>query len=793
MSSSFWRRSRVREHVDKWDDFSRFVHVLTHAATILFLISAFAGMAWADDAKLVDALKSMPDVLSTKQRRAFRRATHQLLRARGQKTNQADIASWRNIKTRQDWEKFRDERLARLRKSLRLPKREAKPLRVRVTKTYRGDRFTIENVLYETRPNFWVAANLYVPVNQPAIAPALILVHSHHRPKTQGELQDMGMTWARRGCFVLVIDQVGHGERADHPFQGKQDYPRNPKYRWWRQDYFHRANTNQQLHVTGESLMGWFAWDLMCGVGLLRARPQIDKNRIIILGAVAGGGDPAGVTAALDKRIAAAVPFNFGGPQPENKYPLPGDAGTSFNYLGGAYWDNTRNLRRTAADGFLHWVIVGGIAPRPVVYAHEFSWDRLRDPVWKRLNRIYQLYGKPKNIDYTLGAGSVRGSSSKDTHCTNIGAYHRRRIHLAFRRWFNIDVKPEHEYRRRLTSAELHCWTPELRKKLQPAKLHQLLHKTAGKRIQQVQQANRKLSPAERRTKARNSWRELLGQIDPKGNAKVESLKRTQLPTDVTAERIVLRTEPGIVLPILLLRPKNAIADASVIVGVASKGIRGFLKTRAEEISVLMKGGRSLCLLDVRHAAGSTHQYALFFDTPVVGYQLRDLRATLKYLRTRKDMGRQFLLWGDSLAKWNSFAANFKVPYRVRESQPPKADSLGGMLAMLAALFEDDVKAVYVGGGLSSFRHTLISPHVRMHSVIPHVIPKGDLPELAGALAPRPLRLDVLVDGLNRLQLPKDVRATYLSARQAYNNVDANEPMTVRTNTTGMLRWLLIH
>ena len=73
--------------------------------------------------------------------------------------------------------------------------------------------------------------------------------------------------------------------------------------------------------------MGWMVWDLMRGVDLLLARPGIDKDRIILLGAVAGGGDPAAVTAALDPRVTAVVPFNFGGPQPEYAVPDDPDAG----------------------------------------------------------------------------------------------------------------------------------------------------------------------------------------------------------------------------------------------------------------------------------------------------------------------------------------------------------------------------------------------------------------------------------------------------------------------------------
>ena len=53
----------------------------------------------------------------------------------------------------------------------------------------------------------------------------------------------------------------------------------------------------------------------------------MDKERIIILGAVAGGGDTAAVTAALDPRVAAVAAFNFGGPEPETAYPLPQGTG----------------------------------------------------------------------------------------------------------------------------------------------------------------------------------------------------------------------------------------------------------------------------------------------------------------------------------------------------------------------------------------------------------------------------------------------------------------------------------
>src|SRR5262249_45341489 len=150
--------------------------------------------------------------------------------------------------------------------------------------------------------------------------------------------------------------------RRQHPFITEKDY--TGSFKPGRQDYYFRYNIGMQLHLIGDSLIGWMAWDLMRGVDLLLAQPGIYKDKIILLGAVAGGGDPAAVTAALDRRIAAVAPFNFGGPQPETTYPLPDDAEASFNYAGGGSWESTRNLWRSARDGFLPWLIVGSAAPR---------------------------------------------------------------------------------------------------------------------------------------------------------------------------------------------------------------------------------------------------------------------------------------------------------------------------------------------------------------------------------------------------------------------------------------------
>jgi dienelactone hydrolase len=248
-------------------------------------------------------------------------------RSRLRAANMRENRAWEAVTSRDDWEAFRAPRLRALRESLGPPRAEpTAPPRVIVAQSLQGDGYRIENLAFESRPGLVVTANLYQPTSPPRSMPVILISHSHHNPKTQGELQDMGMTWARSGCLVLVMDHLGHGERRQHPFRTEADYPQ--PFRAGRQDYYFRHNTGAQLHLVGESLMGWMAWDLMRCLDLLLSRPGIDKDRVILLGAVAGGGDTAAVTAALDPRVKAVVPFNFGGPQPD--YAVPDDPARDF-------------------------------------------------------------------------------------------------------------------------------------------------------------------------------------------------------------------------------------------------------------------------------------------------------------------------------------------------------------------------------------------------------------------------------------------------------------------------------
>jgi cephalosporin-C deacetylase-like acetyl esterase len=725
-------------------------------------------------------------------------------RARIRATNQRETKLWQEIKSKVDWERFRDQRIKALRDTLGQPINVPKDLNLRVTRTIDGDGYKIENVVFESRPGLLVTGNLYSPKEPAKSMPGILICPSHHNPKTQGELQDMGMSWARLGCVVLVFDSLGHGERRAHPFIDDKSYPE--KFKAGRQDYYFRYNTSLQLYAVGESLVGWMAWDLMRGVDLLLSRPGVDKQRILLLGSVAGGGDPAAVAAALDNRITAVGPFNFGGPQPETIFPLPTDAELAFNYAGGGSWESTRNIAFSVRDGFMPWVIVGAAAPRQLMYAHEFAWDKDRDPVWKRFEKIYGFYGVSDNLGSAHGKGAVTGKAGDDnTHCNNIGPPHRAAMYPALSRWLGIPFSLDKEYRTRHKPDELLCLTAE--SGLKPKSLAELTATLGAERGAAARQRLAGLSVDERRARLRAEWNKLLGDIEPKASkATVAGMSKVG---DATAERIVLEVEPGIVVPaLLLLPPRKEGAKLPVVLAFAQQGKQEFLKKQADAVAELLAGGTAVCLPDLRgigetrpgdgrgrsSAATSISASELMLGQTLVGSRLRDLRSVLGYLRSRPEIdGKRMALWGDSFAPVNVAGANLAVPLDA-EKLPNQAEPMGELVALLGALYEPDIKAVYARGGLTSYQALLHSQFVYLphDAVVPGALTAGDLCDVAAAIAPRPLRLEGLVDGLNRPADADALAKAFEPTRSAYKAAGAANRLAVSVDAKGdAAKWLL--
>jgi dienelactone hydrolase len=692
----------------------------------------------------------------------FSTALSDALRDQIAAANRRDRDAWAGVKTKADWEQFREERIKALRESLGSFPEVPRFMRIEVTRTIRADDYAIENLLYESRPGVWVSGNLYRPTATQERMPVILIVHSHHAPKEQGELQDMGVTWAKLGCVVLVIDQPGHGERRQHPFVDAKSYPK--EFRVGRQDYYFRYNLNLQLSLVGDSLMGWMAWDLMRGLDVALSRPGADKERVILLGAVAGGGDVAAVTAALDPRIRCVVPFNFGGPQPETRYPLPENAEEWFNYAGSGSWESTRNLRDSAAKGFLPWVIVASVAPRRVIHAHEFAWDRDRDPVWKRYQKVWGFYDAANNLAFTHGSGVIQGNDPTASHCTNIGPIHRKAIYAALKKWFDIPI-PEKESQERRPASELKCWTDAAVKELKPRPLHEVLARLADKQLgdwRNKRVRNGKDFADGREFDALGAWLRLrMLEFDPETDATKSypikgpcELEWRSVKTG-TFNRLVVRAKPA---------KKDEQLKGVLCVSEYSPWL--FLKDHADAIAKVVRSGASVSIPEFSFASprrpGTGHgrtgsetseaATGLMLGRPAYafGYDNAFLRWSVTGLTGNSTLDwDDIVVWSESMAPAVEDSTQVAVPHDIE--QPLHAEPRA---AVFASLIADayPFKAILSRGGLTSFRSVLDSPfiHVPMRDLPINVFQTGDLPDVWSRLPPMPLRLEGLVDGTNR-------------------------------------------
>ncbi len=689
--------------------------------------------------------------------------------------NRESSDAWRAVQTREQWELYRDAQLNKLAASL--GQNTAVPANLNSLVTGRAEfasaGFAIENVLYESRPTLWVSANLYRPLKPTVAAPGILISHAHHTPKEHGELQDMGMTWARAGCYVLVPDHFGHGERRQHPFVSASSYPGS--FRLSRQDYYYRYDSGIKLHLLGESLMGWLQSDLSRGVDFLLGLPGIDPRKIILLGSVAGGGDPCAVTAALDKRISAAVPFNFGGPQPETRYPLPEDVETTFNYAGGGSWESTRNLTRSSADGFLPWTIVGGIAPRRLVYAHEFNWDQARDPVWKRLETIYRFYGDENGLAFTHGRGELSGQPPEATHCTHIGAFHRQRMHQAFQRWFGIRVAPDDEYSDRVPAESLRCF-PANPSPDSPSATANFLA-LAQSKIAAARAAIRSDELSRSRASLLLSWASILGHVDANPLKTAESHKVVRSIANLRCENVMLSLDFGIQIPVIFLRHVDTSAAKVPVVLISTHAGKNLaLADKSREYAKLLAEGFAICIPDVRgtedsrvstsrgrsSSATSNSSSLLMLGDPLLAGQLRDLRVVFNWLKNRPDVdSRQIALWGDSRSPTATEGQSRAMPRDDDSALPPSVEPAGCLLALLLSLFESDINAMCLSGGLTSFASAMEPQQVRLphDCVVPGLFAAGDIEDLVSQAAQRiPVRIEGWVDGWNVPLTPDRLR-----------------------------------
>src|SRR5579872_5489142 len=195
------------------------------------------------------------------------------------------------------------------------------PLNAKVTGRIEAGAYTIEEVIFQSLPGFYVTANLYRP-NQPGRYPGILLQAGHTQEgKPEGQL--LAANLALKGVVVLAFDPVGQGER-------EQTYERQVGHALEGWSVPEHIQAGAQSILIGESVSRYFIWDAKRALDYLASRPEVDAERLGAAGC-SGGGALTTFIGALDARAKAVAPacfinsyrVLFAGPDPDSEMSAP--------------------------------------------------------------------------------------------------------------------------------------------------------------------------------------------------------------------------------------------------------------------------------------------------------------------------------------------------------------------------------------------------------------------------------------------------------------------------------------
>ncbi len=323
------------------------------------------------------------------------------------------------LDSRQDWLDYQAELKEKYGESLNKFKKT--PLRARVTGTLERDNFTVEKIVFESQPGFYVTSCLFLPKKRQKPAPAVIYCSGHTDLGFRSDVyQRVILNLVDKGFIVFAFDPVSQGERLQYadPESGKSKIGGSTT---------EHSYAGVQALLTGTSLSDYFIWDGVRAVDYLETRKEVDANRIGITGR-SGGGTQSAEIAAYDDRIYAAAPECYI---------------TGFKRLLQSIGpqDAEQNPYHFIKKGMDHADFLHIRAPKPtliVTTTHDFFSQQGARETYTEVKKSYDALGHPENIQKTEDFG-VHESTKNN----------REAVYAFFQKYLNLpgdstdhDVKP---------------------------------------------------------------------------------------------------------------------------------------------------------------------------------------------------------------------------------------------------------------------------------------------------------------------------------------------------------------
>ncbi len=258
------------------------------------------------------------------------------------------------------------------------------PLKAVTVKTLDRGSYWIENVHFESLPNYIVTANLYRPKTVGRHPAVLFSLGHWEEGKAAG--QRICANLAAKGFVVLAYDPTGQGERAQ-AFDAR--YGRSLIGGTTEQHFVAGA----QALLAGESVAKYFIHDAMRGIDYLQSRVEVDGTRIGASGC-SGGGTQTMYVAALDERVKVAAPACV-----MNSFEM---------VVAGPTGDSEQSFPGFVSEGLDQADWVYQFAPKPWLVTsteQDFFTPAAAKIVVEQAKDFYRVFGKEERVKWVVGPG----------------------------------------------------------------------------------------------------------------------------------------------------------------------------------------------------------------------------------------------------------------------------------------------------------------------------------------------------------------------------------------------------
>jgi len=248
--------------------------------------------------------------------------------------------------------------------------------------------------------------------------------------------------------------------------------------------------------------------------------------------------------------------------------------------------------------------------------------------------------------------------------------------------------------------------------------------------------------------------------VRPMGRAKLAGF---------AVEKLALETDPGVLVPAILIRPAaKAGAKTPAVVWISHRGKGEVIRARWGELSKLLAAGVTVMAIDYRGAGETAPGTDLSFmgdetslngfgyriGVPLIGMRVRDVLCSVEYLRGRPDVDpNRIALVGDSFSATNPAAiAQPRILTEEGRETIHRADSTAPAVTVLALALDERIAGAVTRGLLASYASICAQGYFYhpQGSFVPGILRHCDVADVAASSAPRPLMLAGSVNGLNQ-------------------------------------------